>query len=107
MDVNELSADELRKLADEKSNVKTLDVDGLIVHVDMDKCKSWKAFRLMANMTSDLTPDTLQTMLDFVEAISDVDEDIIVEHCGGDDATLEDVVRTISTIIAESQPKNF
>ena len=107
MDVTELTADELRELANQRSNAKTLDIDGLTVHVDSEKCKSWKAFRIMAQFTNGVTPQSLQTMIDFVELVSDVDEAAIVEHCGGDNASLEDVLNVISQIIVEATPKKF
>ena len=105
MDVNELTSEELRKLADERSNVKTLDIDGLVVHVDTAAVKSWKAFRVASQITEDLTPQSLQVMIEYVELISDVNEQAIVSHCGGDNASLEDVVRTIARIINEASPK--
>lgn len=108
MDVNELTADELRKLADEKSNTatRTVDVGGLIVHVDTERCKSWKAFRIMSGINGEFDISTLSAMFDLIELVTDVDEDKIVEHCGGDDASLEAVAKTVSEIVAECYPKN-
>ena len=108
MDVDELTADELRKLADEKSqnDVRTIDVDGLTVHVDGERCKSWKAFRIMASVSGEFDLNTLSSMFDLIELVTDVDEQTIVEHCGWDDASLESVARMVSMIVAECYPKN-
>ena len=108
MDVNELTADELRKLADEKSleAERVIDVDGLTVTVNPERCKSWKAFRIMSSVSGEFNLDTLAAMFDLVELVTDVNEQIIVEHCGGDDASLEAVAGTVSKIVAECYPKN-
>ena len=107
MDANELTADELRKLADEKSSVRTLDIDGFIVHVDTEKCKSWKAYRLVSKLADgNMNNDAVQAMIEFVELVADVDESKIVKHCGGENASLESVMHVISRIISESYPKN-
>jgi len=106
MDVNELSADELRKLADEKSTVRTIDVDGLVVHVDTAKCKSWHAFKIMSSVDAELNAETLQKMIDFIELVTDIDEQTIIEHCGGESASFESVVLTVSKIVSECYPKN-
>lgn len=108
MDVNELSAEELRKLADEKSNAgeRVIDVDGMTVHIDVDKCASWKAFKIMSAVTDELSFETLRAMLDFIEYLTDVDEAKIIEHCGGDDASLESVVQTVAQIVSECYPKD-
>ena len=113
MDVNNLSVDELRgltpdelkQLVDDKLTVRTFDVDGLTVTVDTELCKSWKAFRIMSKLNGELSAESLQIMIDFVELVSDVDEETIVNHCGGDNASLESVVNTISKIISECFPK--
>lgn len=106
MDVNELSADELRKLADEKTTTRTLDIDGLVVHVDTEKCKSWNAFKIMSSIGIELDVHTMQKMIDFIELVTDVDEQTIIEHCGGESASFESVVLTVSKIVSECYPKN-
>ena len=108
MDVNDLTAEELRKLADEKalSGERVIDVDGMTVHIDVEKCKSWKAFTIMSSVTEELTFETLRAMLDFIEYITDVDEAQIIEHCGGEDASLESVVSVVAQIVSECYPKN-
>ena len=108
MDVNELTADELRKLADEKSleAERVIDVDGLTVTVNPERCKSWKAFRIMSSVSGEFSLETLGAMFDLVELVTDVDEQTIVDHCGGDDASLEAVAGMVSKIVAECYPKN-
>ena len=91
-----------------KKNVKTVDIDGLTVHVNTDLCKSWKAYRLMLKFADADTigPDSLPPMIEFVELVSDVDEEAIVEHCGGDSAPFESVMDVMGRIITEATPKN-
>lgn len=109
MDVNDMTADELRKLADEKSSepYREIEVDGLTVHVDNVKCKSWEAFKIMASISDKkLNAETISTMVQFVELVTDVDEERIIEHCGGENASFESVLTLIAKIVNECQPKN-
>ena len=108
MDVTELSADELRRLADEKAGEeeRVFEVEGLTVRAYPAKCKSWKAVRIMSNVSGEFDIQAVQAMLDFVGLVTDVDEDAIVAHCGGDAASFEDVVRVVSLIVKECYPKN-
>ena len=85
---------------------KTVEVDGLEVTVDMDKVRSWNMFKLVSQLDGELDARTVGLMFDIIKLATDVDEDAIVDHCGGDAASMEDVVRTASLIIAELYPKN-
>ena len=95
--------------AAKKSNIKTVDIDGLTVNIDEDVCKSWNAYRLMLQFCKDggeITPDALPSIIAFVELVSDVDEAAIVEHCGGNSAPFESVMGVMARIISEAAPKN-
>lgn len=110
MDVNELGYEELLELAKSKapveSGMRTVDVDGFIVHVNDAATRSWKAFDILSEIGEDLTPKSLRKMFEFIGLVTDVDEQKILEYCGGELALFEDVVVLASKIAASVYPKN-
>lgn len=95
-------------MAAKSTSVKTLDIDGLTVHIDTEICQGWTAYRLMCQFADkeQITAQTLPLIVEFVELVSDVDEAAIVEHCGGVKASMQDVMAVMSQIIQEAAPKN-
>ena len=96
-------------MAAKSTSVKTLDIDGLTVHIDSEVMKSWTACRLMCQFATheEITAQTLPLMVEFVELVSDTTEAEIVEHCGGAKAPIADVLAVMVQIIQEAAPKNF
>lgn len=88
---------------------RDVEVDGFAFRVSDEAARSWKAFDLMADLAAEgenLTPLALRKMMRFVEFVTDADEGRILEACGGELASAEDVVRLVSKIAAECHPKN-
>lgn len=116
MEVENMTAEELYQLAAAKAgatddaapanSTRHVNVDGLEVAINEKRVKSWRAFKMVSKLNGDLNPDSARLMLDFVSYVTDCDEDAIVEHCGGDDASMEDVIRTAAQIMNECYPKN-
>ena len=110
MDVNELSYDELLEIAKSKApdtpDMRTIDVDGFIVRVNDAATRSWKAFDILSEVGEDLTPKSLHKMFEFIELVTDANEQKILEYCGGELAPFEDVVILASKIAASVYPKN-
>ena len=110
MDAESMTAEELYALARSKDGgieSRTVDIEGLAVTVYPEKAKTWKAYRILSDAMH--SPDDMKrfdSLLALVEYVTDVDEGAIIEHCGGDDAPIEDVVRIASKIVAECTPKN-
>ena len=112
MNVEEMSAEQLMALAQEKAgdapaaSIRTVEVEGLVVQVDDAKTKSWPAFRILSGVVGDVTPESIESMMGFIALVTDVNEKTIVEHCGGDTASFEDVLRVASAIIGACYPKH-
>lgn len=112
MNVEEMSAEQLMALAQTKAehvsatSTRTVEVDGLVVHVDDTKTKGWNAFRILSGVVGEVTPEAVDAMMAFIDLVTDTNEQAIIEHCGGDTATIEDVLRVASTIVEECYPKN-
>ena len=90
------------------SPLRPVTVQGVEVHVDDSKAASWKAFK-MVGVISD--PDAavtakMQAMFDLIGYVTDTDEDEIVERCGGDDASVQNVMEFATALVAEAVPKN-
>ena len=110
MDANELSYEELLALAKSKApandGLRTVDVDGLIVHVNDKAARSWKAFDIISQCGEELTPFTLRKMIEFIELVTDVDESKMLEICGGDYASIDDMALLAAKIVTHCYPKN-
>lgn len=116
MEVENMTAEELYQLAAAKagatddaapaSSTRHVTVDGLEVAINEKRIKSWQAFKIVSKLNGEFNMDTAQLMFEFISYVTDCDEAAIVEHCGGEDAQLEDVVRTAAQIINECYPKN-
>lgn len=109
------TADELREVlmamagAEEVPASSHREVDGLGFEVDEKRLKSWRALRMMRGIVAgggEFSVEALDAMLGFIAYTTDLDEDAIVEHCGGDEAPMEDVVALVARIAAEIYPKN-
>lgn len=84
-----------------------IEVDGLPVEIHENKLRDWRTIRLFAKLdTKVLTADVLDSLVWLVERISDATEEKIIEHCGGDDAQLEDVAKVFADILTAAYPKN-
>lgn len=109
MDVNNLSYEELLELAASKApardNTRTVDVDGLIVHVDDVAARSWKAFSIISECGEELTPYSLRKMVEFIELVTDVDEAKMLEICGGELASVDDMATLAAKIVTYCYPK--
>ena len=81
-------------------------IDGLAVNIDQAKASDWHAFSLLRKANGKSQFDQLAVLLELIEYITDVDEDIIVEHLGGDTAQASDVIALVSKIIQAATPKN-
>jgi len=110
MDANELSYEELLALAKSKAPVKddmrTVDVDGLIVHVNDKAARSWKAFDIISECGEELTPHSLRKMVEFIELVTDVDEAKMLDACGGEFASVNDMAMLAAKIVTYCYPKN-
>lgn len=112
MNVEDMTFDELKALVESRagdspaSSVRHITVDGMGVAIDTDAVKSWRAFRLASKLDGTFDADTVDIMMQFIDLVTDTDETGIIEHCGGDRASLEDVVRVASLILTECYPKN-
>lgn len=113
MNLEEMSREELIEAAKQAggelpsaASVKTVEVDGMEVHIDTDQVKSWKMFKLVSQLDGELDAKAIALMFEVIELATDVDEEKIVEHCGGENATMEAVILTASRIIKELYPKN-
>ena len=84
-----------------------VEVDGVKVKVDSAKLKSWRAFRTISRLESDATDfEKVDAAMDFVSYVTDLDEDAIVETCGGEDAPVDAVIGFVTRVIAGCYPKN-
>lgn len=81
-------------------------IDGLKVNIDQAKASDWHSFSLLRKANGESQFDQLAVLLELIEYITDVDEDIIVEHLGGDTAQASDVIALVSKIIQAATPKN-
>lgn len=111
MNADNMTADELYALAQQKAGsaqeVREMDVDGLAVKVYPHKANSWKAYRILREaMGAGDDMARFDAMLALVTLATDVDEERIIEHCGGEEAQTPDVVRIVSEIVAGCYPKN-
>lgn len=110
-----MTAEQLMELAAAKAGAEEVpassrrEVDGLAFEVDEKRLKSWRALRMMRGIVGNgegFSVEALDAMLGFIAYVTDLDEDAIVEHCGGDEAPMEDVVALVARIAAEIYPKN-
>lgn len=81
-------------------------IDGLKVNIDQKKASDWHSFSLLRKANGESQFDQLAVLLELIEYITDVNEDIIVEHLGGDTAQAADVIALVSKIIQAATPKN-
>lgn len=111
MEAENMTAEQLLALAQQKSaaapEARAIDVDGMAVTVYPQKANSWRAYRILRDaMGAEADMDKFDAMLALVEFATDVDEEAIIAHCGGDEAQAPDVVRMVSEILAGCFPKN-
>lgn len=105
MDAREMSADELMELARSKAGaaapapapVRTL--RGLSFQADPARLRSWKALSLMGEMQSDNPFERTRATMGFCTYITGLDEERIVEACGGEDADASEVLGFAQEII--------
>ena len=81
-------------------------IKGLKVDIDQAKASDWHSFSLLRKANNADQFDQLAVLLELIEYITDVNEDIIVEHLGGDTAQAADVIALVSKIIQAATPKN-
>lgn len=107
--MNDLSYEELLEIAKAKApetSARTVDVDGLIVHVNDAAARSWKAFNIISEVDAELTPYSLRKMVEFIELVTDVDEAKMLETCGGELASVDDMATLAAKIVTYCYPKN-
>ena len=93
---------------------RTIEVRGLTIHVDTAVFEDWAtvdALKKIANNNDDNVNlmqnlRTLQAEFDFIETVTDVSEEDIVQACGGKSAKAKDVMATMNEIIQQLAPKN-
>ena len=86
---------------------KTVTVNGEEFPVLTNKLGSWKVFRMLAAARKEEDEyEKAMDMLYIALFITGLSEDEFVEKCGGDDASVAQVLETAATIIAEAYPKN-
>ena len=91
----------------DNTRYRTLDVEGLTVTVDTVKAGSWDAFKLLRKAREASTDlEQFDVLQELVEFATDATEERIVNHLGGKDAQMLDVVRIMSQIAAGCYPKN-
>ncbi len=111
MDAREMTADELRALADEKAGettpaTRTVEVAGHQVTIDLNRLTSWKAFRIIGRIQhSEDGWERLDGCFEFVDLVAGIDEDTIVGWLGGDDADAKAVEGFVTELIAACYPK--
>lgn len=115
MRAEDMTAEQLMELAAAKAGAEevpassTREVDGLSFEVDERRMRSYRALRLMRAIVAqdgEFSVEALDAMIAFIEYVTDLDEDAIVEHCGGDEAPMEAVVALVARICAGLYPKN-
>jgi hypothetical protein len=87
---------------------RTIEVRGLTIHIDTAAFEDWSAMgALMALTDEGANPmQKLQASFDFIEAVTDVSQEDIIEACGGKSAKTCDVISMVAEIIQKSAPKN-
>ena len=87
---------------------RTIEVRGLTIHVDTAAFEDWATMgALMALTDESANPmQKLQASFDFIEAVTGVSQEDIVQACGGKSAKTSDVLTTVAEIIQQSAPKN-
>ena len=88
-------------------NIRTVEVEGITVHVDTVKTGSWEAFKLLrkARQAEDELSQ-FDVMVELMAYATDQSEETVVGHLGGEAAQMVDVVRIVSQIVSECYPKN-
>lgn len=87
------------------TSTHVVEIDGLEVEIDYDKTSSWAAFRIATKLNGEINADSIDAMMAFIDQVTSVNEQIIVEHCGGADANIVDVMTLASKILTECYPK--
>ena len=111
MDAREMTAEELRALADEKAGERSpatrkAEVGGHTVTIDMNRLTSWKAFRIVGRIqNAEDGFSRLDACLAFVELVTGLDEETIVGWLGGDDADAKEVEAFVAELISACYPK--
>lgn len=88
-------------------SVQTVTVDGVQVMVDVAKFSSWRFVRLFARTQDDSVPDgrRMGYMLELIDFLLGDQEEAIVEHLGGDEAKVEDVMDFVARLFEVVSPK--
>lgn len=114
MNIEDMTAEQLMEAAKAKAGAETpassmriINIDGMEVQIDTKAIhSSWKVFRLGTQVEEGDFAQNIGTMMEIIENITNVNEAMIVEHCGGDSATIEDVMGVVTKILTEATPKN-
>ena len=116
MNVEEMTADQLMELAEQKageklpatSTSKTIEVDGHTITVKPKRIASWVAFDVVRKINNKNATDfdKITNIFRLVEYITGLSEQDIVEMAGGEEAALNDVVALANNIIVAVYPKN-
>lgn len=84
-----------------------VEVEGIAFDYEPERLKGWKTFQLMSK-TRDSSDEyeRVESVVEIVCYIAGITVDEFVDKCGGEDTSLEKVVRIASEFIAEVYPKN-
>lgn len=82
-------------------------VDGVAFEVYPEKLRTWRAVQIARQFSGDeVSVEKLMAMISLVELSTSLDEEAIVEHCGGQDAMFEDVLSFVADVVKAVFPKN-
>lgn len=87
---------------------RTIEVRGLTIHVDTAAFEDWATMGALMALTDESTNpmQKLQASFDFIEAVTDISQEDIIDACGGKSAKTGDVITMVAEIIQKSAPKN-
>ena len=101
--------DTTRNAGEQSPAFRVVVVDGMTIRIDESKLYSWRGYQIVKKLrgVEEITPDSFDVMLEYIAFVTDADENAIVEHLGGDDAQVVDVITLAAHIINELKIKNL
>lgn len=101
--------DNTRNAGEQSPAFRVVVVDGMTIRIDESKLYSWRGYQIVKKLrgVEEITPDSFDVMLEYIAFVTDADENAIVEHLGGDDAQVVDVITLAAHIINELKIKNL
>lgn len=84
-----------------------IEVEGIEFEYEPERLKGWRAFQLL-KQSREATDDyeRVENVLAIACYIADMSIDDFVDKCGGEDTSIEFIVKVASGLIAGAYPKN-